>query len=105
MLGDSEPEEEYDQSLNWVMVDKAKQKWVSNPHGRVKNKIVCLFDVECSYPPKEVPTPIVEEWQHTLQKTKPELTANAWRHAPPKERGARCEPQNPQAIAPDSPET
>ena len=52
-------------------------KWVSNPHVRVKDEIVCLSDVECSYPPKEVPTPIVEEWHHTLQKTKPESTANA----------------------------
>ena len=25
----------------------------------------------------EVPTPIVEEWHHTLQRTKPGLTVNA----------------------------
>ena len=60
------------------MVDKAKQnggvKWVSVG---VKDKIVYPSDVECSYPPKEVPTLIVEEWHCTLQKTKPELTANA----------------------------
>ena len=52
-------------------------KQVSNPCVGVKDKVVCLSDVECSYPPKEVPKPIVEEWHHTLQKTKPELTANA----------------------------
>ena len=52
-------------------------KWVINPHVRVKDEVVCLSDVECSYPPKEVPTPIVEEWHCTRQRTKPELTANA----------------------------
>ena len=52
-------------------------KWVSNPHVGVKGKAVCLSDTECSYLPKEVPTLIVEEWHHTLQRTKPELTANA----------------------------
>ena len=41
-------------------------KWVSNPCVRVKDEVVCLSDMECSYPPKEVPTPIVEEWHHTL---------------------------------------
>ena len=62
-------------------------KWVSNPCVGVKDKIGCPSDTECSYPPKEVPTPIVEERHHTLQKTKPESTANAQGHAPPKERG------------------
>ena len=80
-LADSEPEEECDQSLNWVMVGKAKQhggvKLVSNPHVRVKDGVVCLSDVECSCPPEEVPTLIVEEWHHTLQRTNPELTASA----------------------------
>ena len=36
-------------------------KWVSSPHVGVKEKVVCLSDTECSYQPKEVPTPIVEE--------------------------------------------
>ena len=56
-------------------------KWVSNPQVRVIDKVVCLSDVECSYPPKEVPTLIVEEWHLTLQRTKPELTANTQGHA------------------------
>ena len=51
-------------------------KQVSNPCVRVKDEVVCLSDVECSYPPKEVPTLIVEEWHHTLQRTYPESTAN-----------------------------
>ena len=81
-------------------------KQVSTPHVRMKDEIVCLFDVECFYPPKEVPTLIVEEWHHTLQKTKPELTANAQGHAPPNERGRgqHVSPKIPQAIAPDSSE-
>ena len=70
-------------------------KWVSNPNVRVKDKVVCLSDVECSYPPKEVPTSIVEEWYCTLQRTKPELTANAQRYVPPKETGSTCEPPIP----------
>ena len=78
-------------------------KWVSNPHVRVKDKVVCLSNVECSYPPKEVPTPIVEEWHCNLQRTKPELTANAQGCALPKEGGVTHEPQNPQAMARDSP--
>ena len=36
-------------------------KWISNPHVRVKDKVVCLSDAECSYPPKEVSTPTVED--------------------------------------------
>ena len=52
-------------------------KWVGNPCVGVKDEVVYLSDVECSYPPKEVPTPVVEEWHHTLQRTKPESTANA----------------------------
>ena len=52
-------------------------KWVSNAHVRVKDKVVCLSDMECSYPSKAVPTLIVEKWHHTLQRTKPESTANA----------------------------
>ena len=51
-------------------------KWVSNPCVGVKDKVVYLSDVECSYPPKEVPTLVVKEWHHTLQRTKPESTAN-----------------------------
>ena len=27
-------------------------KWVSNPHVKVKDKVVCLSDMECSYPPR-----------------------------------------------------
>ena len=50
-------------------------KWVGNPCVRVKDEILCLSDVECSYQPKEVPTLIVEEWHHTLQRTKPKSTA------------------------------
>ena len=56
-------------------------KWVSNPCVRAKDEVVCLSDVECSYPPREVPTLNVEEWHHTLQRTKPESTANAQGHA------------------------
>ena len=56
MLVDSEPKEECYHSLNWVMAGKAKQKWgvkqVSNPHVGVKDKLVCLSDIECSYPPR-----------------------------------------------------
>ena len=52
-------------------------KWVSNPHVRVKDEVVSLSDAECSYPPKEVPTLIVEEWHHALLRTNPDLTANA----------------------------
>ena len=63
-------------------------KWVSNPCVRVKDEVVCLSDVECSYPPKEVPTPIVEEWHCTLQRTKPESTANAQGCALLNERGS-----------------
>ena len=44
-------------------------KWVSNPHVRKKDKVVCLSDVECSYPHKEGPLPPVEGWHHTLKKT------------------------------------
>ena len=45
-LADSKPQEECNQSWNWVMVGKAKQKWggvkwVSNPHVR-KNDNICL---------------------------------------------------------------
>ena len=90
MLVDSEPEEECSQSLNWVMAGKAKQNGGSemgNPHVGVKDEVVCLSDVECSYQPKAVPTPVVEEWHHTLQRTKPESTANAQEHALLKEGG------------------
>ena len=55
MLADSEHKDECYHSLNWVMAGKAKQKggeWVSNPHVRVKDKVVCLSDAECSYPPR-----------------------------------------------------
>ena len=59
MLVDSEPKEGCYHSLNWVMTGKAKQKtkiggvkWVSSPHVRVKDEVVCLSDTECSYPPR-----------------------------------------------------
>ena len=52
-------------------------KWVSNPHVRKKDEVVCLSDAECSYPHKEGPSPPVEGWHHTLEITKPELTAYA----------------------------
>ena len=55
-------------------------KWVGNPCVGVKDKVVCLSDAECCYPPKGVPTLIVEEWHHTLQRTKPELTDNTQGH-------------------------
>ena len=55
------------------MVGKAKQngevKWVSNPHVRKKDKVVCLSDAECFYPPKEGPSPPVEGWHHTLERS------------------------------------
>ena len=35
-------------------------KWVSNPHVGKNDKIVCLSDMECSYPHKEGPSPPVE---------------------------------------------
>ena len=62
-------------------------KWVSNPHVGVKDEIVCLSDVECSYPPKEVPPLIVEEWHHSLKRTEPKLTTNAQGCALLKEEG------------------
>ena len=66
MLADSEPQEECNQSWNWVMVGKAKQngggvKWV-----RKNDDVVYLSDVEYSYPPKEGPSLPVEGWLHTL---------------------------------------
>ena len=74
MLVDSEPQEEYNQSWNWVTVGKAKQngggvKWVSNPPVRKKENVVYLSDVECSYPPKEGPLPPVEGWHHALKRS------------------------------------
>ena len=44
----------------------------------------------------EVPTLIIEEWHHTLKRTKPESTANAQGYALLKEGGS------PQAIFCDS---
>ena len=71
MLADSEPHEECNQSQNCVTVGKATKmggvKWVSNPCVRKNDNVVCLSDVECSYPPKEGPLPPVEGWLHTLQ--------------------------------------
>ena len=71
MLADSEPKVECCYSLNWVTVGKAKQnggvKWVSNPHVRVKDKVVCFSDAECSYLPKEGHSLTVEEWHNTLK--------------------------------------
>ena len=40
-------------------------KWVSSPHVREKDKVVCLLDAECSYPPKEGSSLPVEGWHHT----------------------------------------
>ena len=51
-------------------------KWVSNPHVRKKDKVVCLSDMECSYPHKEGLLLPVDGWHHTLKRTKPELTPN-----------------------------
>ena len=59
-------------------------KWVSNPHVRKRDKVVCCSDAECSYPPTEGPLLPVEGWHHTLKRSKPESTANAQGHAPPK---------------------
>ena len=71
MLTDSEPQEECNQSWNWVTVGKTKQnggvKWVSNPHVRNDN-VVYLSDTEYSYPPKEGPLPPVEGLHHTLKR-------------------------------------
>ena len=81
MLADSEPQEGL-QSITELGHGRQGQtqmggvKQVRNPHVRAKDEVVYLSDVECSYPPKEVPTPVVEEWHHTLQRTKPELTGN-----------------------------
>ena len=73
MLVDSEPQEECNQSWNWVMVDKTKQnggvKWVSNPCVRKKDNVVYFYDVECSHPPKEGPSLPVEGWHHTLKRS------------------------------------
>ena len=81
MLADSEPQEGCNQSWNWVTVGKAKYnggvKWVSNPCVGKKDEVVCLSDVECSYPHKEGPLPPVEGWHITLETTKPESTAKA----------------------------
>ena len=52
-------------------------KWEINLHVRDKDKVVCLSDAKCSYPPKEGPSLTVEGWHHTLERSKPELTANA----------------------------
>ena len=44
MLADSEPQDECNHSLNWVVVGKAKQggvKWVSIPHVK-RNDNACL---------------------------------------------------------------
>ena len=46
-------------------------KQVSNPHVR-KDKAVYLSDMECSYLPKEGPSPTVEGWHYTLKRSKPE---------------------------------
>ena len=35
-------------------------KWVDNPYVRKNDKVVYLPDVECSYPPQEGPSPLVE---------------------------------------------
>ena len=51
-------------------------KWVSNPHVRVKDKVVCLSDAECSYPPRGTYTDL-EEWHFTLRRTKPDSTVSA----------------------------
>ena len=51
-------------------------KQVGNPHVRVKDEVVCFSDAECSYH-LEVPTLIVDEWHHILQRAKPGLTVNA----------------------------
>ena len=71
MLEDSEPYDDCNYSWNWVMVGKAKQnkrgvKQVSIPLSRGMTISVYLSDVECSYPPKEGPSPCVEGWLHTL---------------------------------------
>ena len=65
-------------------------KWVINPHVGVKDEVVCLSDVECSYPPRGTHTDL-EEWHCTLQRTKPELTVNRQGCALLK-RGVTCEP-------------
>ena len=44
-------------------------KWLSNPHVRWKDNIIDLSDVECSYLPKKGPSPPVEGWQHTLERS------------------------------------
>ena len=66
-------------------------KWEINPHVREKDKVVCLSDRECSYPPEEGPSLPVEGWHHTLKRSKPELTANAQGCASLK-KGVTCKP-------------
>ena len=44
-------------------------KWVSNPCAREKDKVICLLDMECSYPPKKGSSPPVEGWHHTLKRS------------------------------------
>ena len=64
MLVDSEPHNECNHSLNWVMVGKAKQKggvkWASTPNVKRNDNICLLFDTEYSHSPEEGPTPPVE---------------------------------------------
>ena len=52
-------------------------KWVSNPCVRKNDNVVYLSDAECSYPPKEGPSPPVGGVGSYPPVKKPELTARA----------------------------
>ena len=68
---DSEPQDRYGHSLNWVMAGKAKQgggvKWVSTPLCQEEGQVyIYLPDVEYSHQQDEGPLPPIEGWLHTL---------------------------------------
>ena len=79
MLANSEPKEECYHSLNWVMAGKANKmkwggvKWASSPHvGMEGQRSTTSMQNAPTY--REVPTPIMEGWLHTLQSSQAEMT-------------------------------
>ena len=79
MLADSEPKEECYHSLNWVTAGKANQKkmggvkWASSPHVRMEGHWSTTLTWNApTY--REVPTPIMRGWLHTLQSSQAEMT-------------------------------
>ena len=70
MLVDSEPQDEYDHSLNWVMVGNAKQEQSEMgkcpPMSGGMTMPVSLPDAEYFHPPEEGPSLPIGGWLHTL---------------------------------------